>query len=220
MATEIATLLFGRKAARIGEIQLDVTLNETHIYDSEITDFPVEQGFDVNDNIRKLPEKLELEGLITNTPLQIVFEDITEQIEQNSNTAQVRTNQRVGDPTFVEVGQNALLALLGRQIQGSNEGEPMIFDIITGLRVYTSMACTSLTFPRDAQTGQAIRIKASFKKINVVGSETIEIPDPQPAFTDKAQSKVDEGKQTPSESNTETTKSVSAAKKAFNKIAR
>jgi len=220
MAAEVTTLLFGRRAANIGEVQLDVTLNEKHIYDAEVSQYPVEQGFEINDNIRKLPERLELEGIITNTPLQFAVTKIAQQLFSTSNSSSVRTNSREGDETFVEAGQNALLALLGRRIQGDDNGTPQIFDIITGLRVFTSMACTSMTFPRSAQTGQAIRITASFVKINIVDSETIAIPEPQPAFTDKTQSEVDEGKQTGKESNSNTTKKVSSLKKAFNTVTR
>lgn len=217
---EVTTLLFGRKAAKIGEIQLDVTIREVPTYDSEITRFPVESGYDINDNIRKLPEKLEIDGIVTNTPLVVVFQDVTEQIKQDANGTEIRSNERVGHPTYVEVAQNAMLDLAGRRIQSLGDGIPKIFDIITGLRVYTNMAIESLSFPRESTTGQALRIRATFIQVEVINTETIAIPDPQTPFTDKTQSSVSKGNQTGSKSTTEESNLVSIAKRAFNAITR
>lgn len=221
MATQTLTLLFGRKAAKVGELQFDATIRESHKYNAEITDFPVEEGFDVNDNIRKLPERYEMEGIVTNAPIVSVFNNlILSVVKGDSNSNEARVNSRAGEGTFVEVAQNLLLDLAGRRIQGKQEnGIPKIFEIVTGLRVYKNMAIETLEFPRDGQTGQALRANITFKRINTTETETIAIPNPQDDFKDTTQSNQKKGKIDKKEATAEQTKKVSTLKKAGNRIA-
>jgi hypothetical protein len=183
-------ILFGRKAGKIGELQLDVTVSEQHEYENEVSIFPIEEGADIADHIKLMPESITLDGFVTNSPISVLFED------------------------GVELAQDVLLKISGRQIQG-NDTTPQIVDIITGLRVYTGMAMTSLTIPRNARTGQAMNFTARFIKIVTVKSETVAIPDPQPEFKDKTQSKNDKGKTTPAESKEPTKKRTSLAKNGY-----
>ena len=217
MATETLTLLFNRKAAKVGELQFDATIRESHQYNAEITDFPVEEGFDINDNIRKLPERYDMEGVVTNSPIVSVFNDlIIDVVKGNSNTNQARVNSRTGEGTFVEVAQNRLLALAGRKIKGQENDIPQIFDIVTGLRVYNNMAIHTLEFPRDGQTGEALRANITFKRVNTTQTETIAIPNPAPTSKDNTQSNVKKGKVEKVEATEVQTKKVSTIKSGLN----
>lgn len=188
-------LLFGRKAAKVGILQLDATLSESHQYDNEISEFPVESGSNISDHIKQNPERITINGFITNTPVEVITENVSNVIQTSPGEAEVRSSERTGTSNRVELAQDALLRISGRKIQGANQ-EPEIIDIITGLRVYTGMAMESLEIPRDASTGQTLRFTATFIKILTVESETVLIPNAIPAIVDKAQSKVDKGKQT------------------------
>ena len=212
-------ILFGRKAGKIGELQLDAVLSEQHEYENEVSQFPLEEGADITDHVKLYPETIIIDGFITNSPIRVLYEDVSEVIKRKPGEAEVRRETRTNAINNVELAQDILLKISGRQIQGNNT-TPEIVDIVTGLRVYTGMVMTSLSIPRNARTGQAIQFTARFTRIVTVQSETIAIPDPQPEFKNKTQSKVDVGNQTTTKSNTKTTTAVSFAKKQYYKAQR
>lgn len=212
-------VLFGRKAGIIGELQLDATISESHDYTNEVTQFPIEQGADIADHVKIKPEEITIDGFVTNSPLTILFEDISEIVKVKSGEVEVKSTSREGTVNKVELARDILLKISGRQIQGKDT-PPQIVDIITGLRVYTGMMLTSLSIPRNAKTGQAMLFTARFMKVITVQSETVTIPNPQPLFKDKTQSKVDKGRQTPTDSKPKTQAKVSYAKEKWNAVSR
>ena len=52
-------------------VTLDASTDETHSSESEITDFPVEEGANISDNSRPKPARLTIQGVVTGTPLDI-----------------------------------------------------------------------------------------------------------------------------------------------------
>ena len=50
-------------------VQLDVYDTETHGMATEVTEFPVEDGPDISDNVRRKPKTLAIEGYVSDTPL-------------------------------------------------------------------------------------------------------------------------------------------------------
>ena len=50
-------------------VQLDVYDTETHGMPTEVTEFPVEDGPDVSDNVRRKPNTLTIEGYVSDAPL-------------------------------------------------------------------------------------------------------------------------------------------------------
>lgn len=65
------TLLSNLRRAKIDALELDASLSETHASDVDVTEHPVEQGANISDHARKLPHKLTLEGIVTNTPIGV-----------------------------------------------------------------------------------------------------------------------------------------------------
>lgn len=55
----------------IGTIWIDVSLSETHQLSAEVTEHPVEDGSAISDNIRPAPRVIQLEGLVTNHPIEM-----------------------------------------------------------------------------------------------------------------------------------------------------
>jgi len=212
-------LLFGRKGGMIGSIQLDANLSEEHQYENQVTEFPVEEGADITDHIKLNPERLNIEGFITNSPIEVVYENVNEVIERKPGKVEVKKTESIGNYSRIETAHEALLAISGRKIAGK-ETTPQIVDLVTGLRVFTDMVITSLTIPRSADIGQALKFNASFVKIRKTNTQTIEIPKPQVAFKDKTSSKVEQGKQTPVSTTEKEKARVSAVKAMFNKAVR
>jgi len=213
-----ASVLFGKKGAKIGLLQLDATVSENHSYRNEVSEWPVEDGSTIIDNIRLVPERLSISGLISNFPIDVRFQDVTNIVEGNSNTSENRIVSREDTATRVETAQNILLRIAGRVIQGKTV-RPEIITIVTGLRVYTNMAITDLKINRDRRTGQALPFTADF--IEVKTSEILVIaPKPQEAFTDKASTKKGKGKQKSLTASETTENKTSVAKSAFNAAGR
>lgn len=57
--------------AEIGDIWLDVSVHESHDAEAEVSEHPVELGTAIADHIRPLPRTIEIEGLVTNHPIEM-----------------------------------------------------------------------------------------------------------------------------------------------------
>lgn len=57
--------------AWIDEIWLDVSVRESHGLSAEVTEHPVESGADVADHIRPKQRTVTIEGIISNTPIEV-----------------------------------------------------------------------------------------------------------------------------------------------------
>jgi len=62
-------ILEGKGRTEIGELVLDVTLNEKHSHTAETTDNPIEDGSNASDHTIQSPDQYSLEGIWTDTPL-------------------------------------------------------------------------------------------------------------------------------------------------------
>lgn len=208
-------ILFGKKAGKIAELQLDASISESHQYENEVTQFTVESGATISDHVYLHPEKVDIDGFVTNTPITVVYEDVNEILEKKSGVIEVKSTSREGVISRVETARDVLLRISGRKVQGENQ-DPEVIDIITGLRVYTNMILTSLTIPRDAGMGQSLHFSASFTKYKTVTSKTV----PQSMFKDKTQWQIDKSKQTPTNATKKQKENTSKIKNFWNRAVR
>ena len=56
---------------QIAGIWIDCSISETHGLQAEVTRHPVEDGADVTDNVRLMPDTIGIEGLVTNQPIEV-----------------------------------------------------------------------------------------------------------------------------------------------------
>ena len=183
---QLVRFIFSRKTpGQIDNIVLDATLSENHDYTNKVTSFPVETGADITDHIVQEPERLTIEGFVTNTPVSLLG-------NLGSNYV---TTLRAGitqDESLVLAGQrveNALTRLLElagypvtfakkNKLTGASKGffkrelgkttgggPPKVFEVFTGLRAYDSMAIESLSIPRDNKMHEAIKFTLVVKKV-------------------------------------------------------
>lgn len=132
----------------------DGSLSETHTRSSEVTDFPVESGSDLTDNIRQLPAEVEIEGIVSNTPI--------------GKMALLRGLDGGNDGTGSDGEKPANEALA--RLEGIWERRQPV-TIQTDLKLYTNMAMTSLEIPRDPTTKNVLKFTASFKQIKIVTNQ-------------------------------------------------
>jgi len=182
----IALLLNKKKPGKIGIIELDATVRESHEYTNTLTEFPVEKGFNINDHVIRQPEKLTIEGFITNTPiprssdLKSLQGANTEQLVYD-NITQSQKKQPAPTENRVESALEKLLDLAGFPPATKNTDDittaslfPKVIDIVeTGLRQYKNMVITRITIPRDKDTGETLRFTCEMKHVITVLTETV-----------------------------------------------
>lgn len=125
----------------IAGFMLDCTLSERHVFDSDVTDYPVESGINITDNIRPLPIVVEIEGLVTNSPI-----------------GPIAAERGALGALGVKPTDDCYDTLTGIW----KKREPVI--IRTSLRRYDNMAMKSLTFPRGDHE-DALKFNATFQQV-------------------------------------------------------
>ncbi len=131
---------------------IDISVSEDHTFEAEVTSHPVESGSTISDNIRPMPIKVSMTCMVTNTPLE-----------------PMRT-RREALPPFAPgqplepyaLAQQALAHL--KKVWAKRE--PV--TIRTSLGTFTNMAMNSLTVPRAADDGDALKFSVSFTQIVTV----------------------------------------------------
>ena len=131
--------------------KFDVSIEEEHGRESELTELPVSNGYVISDHLIFKPETLSVEGLITETPLKLLGGAISDAIGDKVDLSNAWKN----------------VEKLWR--------EGALLKINTGLQVYNNMVCVGLSVPRDATTGHSIRIKANFKELRTSQTEIVNL---------------------------------------------
>jgi hypothetical protein len=127
--------------ATIDGFFIDCLLSDNHVFDADVTEFPVESGSTISDNIRNKPLVVTMECLISNAPLGQL----------------VSLRDKVSDPT--DSAYDVLLKI-------RNDRRPV--TIGTSLRHYDNMALQSLSIPRESGRGDELKFTAVFKQIEFV----------------------------------------------------
>ena len=192
MAGLVSLLFNSKKGAIIGELECDATLREVHDYKNEVTEWPIEEGANISDHIRQAPDEVEINGFITNSPVkQTNIQRLGQFVGSQTDpfiAGAIGTAANVGGLVYknlkrpdsanqVELARDILLGISGRTVNGSNH-QPLLVDVVSGLRTYTQMAMISLSIQRDARTGEAMPFTARFKKVQKVPTDVVTIPKP------------------------------------------
>lgn len=126
------------KICRIGGHAIDCILSERATLPSDASEFPVESGGTRSDNVINKPVAVELEFVISDSP-----------------TDEIARERSPGGAPSKDLRQ-ALEDL-------RDSRKPFVYDGPT--RTYASMVFTSLEFPTDADTGQALRVAATLAEL-------------------------------------------------------
>lgn len=119
----------------IGAIELDASIDETHTTANEITQYPVEDGVDISDHIRRQPNIVIIHGISTDHPL-----------EAGGAMMSGRSLETYQD----------LLAILD---------EAKLVSVVTSLRQYDDMAVESVVVPRNNQLGKSVDMTITLKQV-------------------------------------------------------
>jgi hypothetical protein len=136
---------------KIAGYPIDCATSERHDFDAEVTSYPIESGSVVADGVQHVPDEVQIEGVVSDTPLDDV----------------IRARRAGG---FAEAGAGACSTeALEKLIAIKLTGEPVVLE--TEIRTYPQMILKSLTVPRDAKTGRALRFTGKFVAVEIVHNE-------------------------------------------------
>lgn len=162
------TLVFERTQAKLDTLTLDVSLQEQHAVEADITEHPVEEGANIVDHIRQKPQMLTIEGLITNTPIPDPSAAVAPHTQNNVNFI----SRSTGDSSRSGQAYQQLMTLF-------QAGK--LLTVVTALKTYQNMALKSVSIPRDATTGHVLRFTATLMEVKQVASaQTVTIPKAAP----------------------------------------
>jgi hypothetical protein len=158
-------VLIGKRPAEIGIVKLSLSESENHEFRSEVTQYPVEDGSNMSDHIVNNPDKLTIQGFVTNSPISTL------------------------DTSGPGNGESAFEALL--RIHRTRE--PV--RVFTTLKEYENMALVCFSVPKNAETGETLRFSASFVHIRKVNSAIVETAAIKSDASDMVSSEKKAGKQ-------------------------
>lgn len=149
------TCLFYRKDGySVGEVDLDLILNEEHSQNAEVTENPLQDGRAVSDGIFLELRNGTLTGLVSNHSIK------------HATPPDVQDSQ-----SLLETAEGFELENRARQawealkeVQAKRE----LVTIVTSLEVYQDVAITSLQTSRDGDTGDALEIQIGFRQVKKV----------------------------------------------------
>jgi len=145
----------------IGDLPIDVLLDETPVFNWDITERPVEGGSDITDHRLERPVGLILECIFTNSELGIS--------NVVSGAANVITGGAIGTALSLDTWQDKKDALY------SLMRESQRLDITTPLDTYTNMMISSVRPNQNASNADAFFFRVELKEVDVISTEIIEI---------------------------------------------
>lgn len=154
----------------VGGLTFDSTIKESHEDTSTVTDSPVETGVAISDHMYRNPIKLSIMAAVSDVPL-----------------GDRRVDSFASDVSRSIKAYEMLVAL-------KNAAEP--FDVQTGLKLYTSMVCTSITVSQDKDTSRILEFTAELREVIIVKTQEVKYP-PRKSGATKRQGdqKKDKGEQ-------------------------
>lgn len=177
----------------LAALTVDTVDDETHTWDNDVSQYPVEGREDISDNIRSKPDELKVRCFVSNTPVHGLLEEIVHFADRFLN-GRKRTQEAF----------NQLLAL--RQLR-------IPVTVATRYRVYEDVGITNVQIVRSPENGESLVFDVTFRAINIVKQQTGNVPPGLGAPGKKsdnstkkrAEAKVDAGKSTGTNAKTGTT---------------
>lgn len=155
--SSLSSIFFPTKSPGIiGTVNLDCVFSENTSEDSDVTDYPIETGSYIQDNIYNRPITFSLSGFLTDTPI-----------------GYIQTIENLFDTTNQSLTQSAIDAL------ETLKETRTPFTVVTGMRLYTNMVFTSFNFSRDTNNGRSANIDCTFKQLLFASYQTVQIPSDQ-----------------------------------------
>lgn len=191
---------------QIGVMTLDISIKETHVRTATVTENEVEDGSIVTDHVRINPEKLTIDGEISEFP--IGFGGVA------GVTAVGLQRKILGSEGLVKGVRKKPEDAYQYLVDVFEAGEPI--EIITGLQAYEDMVIEELSVPRSSKDGKSLLFSAKLKRIIFAVTELTASFKLDPEAN--ATSKVKKGKQSSKEATGKAKDKGSVLLQGFKKI--
>lgn len=152
----LSAVIAGSVADNTQELYIDATVNETFSQSARMTELNVEDGSVINDHIIMGPEELEVEGIVSDTPVDL-----------NPNPFATFGAGFTG--LFEEGGPEPKLpSQSAYEFLRDHMKEKSSFNVTTGRDYYIGYYITSLRMPRTERTGRATEFSIRMQKLNII----------------------------------------------------
>lgn len=139
----------------IDDFLIDCAVSETHNFESDVTEYPVESGSDITDNVRPKPITIEMECLVSNTPIGVM--------------QSFRQNLLPPSDDGGSTGTKPSVAAYEKLQLIRNRRKPV--TIRTSLRTYENMVLKTLTIPRSGKSGDDLLFTVVFQQVEMVNNK-------------------------------------------------
>lgn len=156
----------GNSRKVLDTLVLDASLSEVHESDADVTEFPVEQGSDITDNVRPKPKTLMVEALISDFHLS------------NEGRASVSSGGPVSSQRPLSGAKGDAKTTLAKLEDYQSKGT--LIDVETGLKSYRNMVIKSIRTPRDKNLKNAIKCSINLQTIIIAQSQSVVIKQSTP----------------------------------------
>lgn len=163
----------------LDDIVAQVTLEEKHHDELEVTDHPVEQGASIVDHAFKRPAEVTLYLGWSNSPsrsgnltglvgsaLPVVNSVASQLTNAYGLASEAQSLINGSDSQLQEIYQSLL------QLQETRA----LFTLYTGKRVYTNMVCKSLTTETNNKSENSLLITVECRQVILVNTQTVVLP--------------------------------------------
>jgi hypothetical protein len=157
-------------------IQLDASVHESHTRESPPTEFPVEDGSVISDHILVKPFSLEINGVISDTPInpfsptQIAAVSAQALLPPVGIVAGAIGYQLFGS---VSSSKSPSVSAYEQLLSLQQNGTP--FNVLTTLKLYESMWIKSISVPRDVSLGNVLMFTIQLVQLILVSPQSISI---------------------------------------------
>lgn len=158
---EVISIIYNKPKSAIGELMVDAFISESHAFSNEISEHPIDSGFSIVDHIQNKPISLSLDGIISNTPMDLIGLAAIDSV----NRLLTKENNNFSEMSFKKIEE-----LFAKR-------EPI--TIATSLKSYPNMVLESLTIERGGGGSEYLSFKCTAKQIRIVEQERIKIPEPK-----------------------------------------
>lgn len=145
-----------RSACKIGDVQADAEVRTVHGKDGVLTEHAVESGSPISDHYRVDPAEIEIEGVVTDTPLSaLAF----------PGAASVNALQSAAS------GDDAPSAAAMAAIEAYFDSAEII-TIVTRRKTYENMVLTHFTFEDTARSANRLEFVIRARQLRIVDTAT------------------------------------------------
>jgi hypothetical protein len=180
----LISLLFQQRA-KIGVLELDCSLSETHEAPARVTEIEIESGASINDHIILQPLKLTLNGIVSKTPLGaagLLGSIATAGATQAAKNISSKFGHKAG-ASALAAGASLGGLIAGKLADGFTgsraprdvfdylmqlRDERKAFDVVTALKLYSNMVISNLSVPRNKDTVNTLEFTVTLQQLTIV----------------------------------------------------